>query len=130
MEIIVILLFILMFFGAKSIPGIARTLGKGMREIQHASNEIRNEIRQTTDQIKKDASIGRELDETIRTFEHRQQETINKINTEINNAVKPIEQGVNSTVRDIEGSAKTDQTNNPSSLKEKEDLSDKNKENQ
>jgi sec-independent protein translocase protein TatA len=104
-EIILIMLFILMFFGSKSIPGIARTLGKGMREIQHASNEIRNEIKQTTDQIKKDALIGSELDETIRTLERRQEETISKINSEIQQVVKPVEKEVNDTMSNIETTA-------------------------
>jgi sec-independent protein translocase protein TatA len=105
-EIILIMLFILMFFGSKSIPGIARTLGKGMREIQHASNEIRNEIKQTTDQIKKDALIGSELDETIRTLERRQEETISKINSEIQQVVKPVEKEVNQTISEIETTTK------------------------
>ena len=105
-EIILIMLFILMFFGSKSIPGIASTLGKGMREIQHASNEIRNEIKQTTDQIKKDALIGSELDETIRTLERRQEETISKINSEIQQVVKPVEKEVNQTISEIETTTK------------------------
>lgn len=104
-EIILVMLFILMFFGSKSIPGIARTLGKGMREIQHASNEIRNEIKQTTDQIKKDALIGSELDDTIRTLERRQEETISKINSEIQHVIKPVEKEVNQTIADIETAA-------------------------
>lgn len=106
-EIILVMLFILMFFGSKSIPGIARTLGKGMREIQHASNEIRNEIKQTTDQIKKDALIGSELDDTIRSLERRQEETISKINSEIQQVVKPVEKEVSQTITDIETSGAT-----------------------
>mgnify|MGYP002619650711 CR=1 FL=1 len=102
-EIILIMLFILMFFGSKSIPSIARTLGKGMREIQHASNEIRNEIKNSTDQIKKDALLGNELSETIRSFELNQEQTIAKINNELTKKiVSPIESEVNQTIADIE----------------------------
>jgi len=107
-EIILIMLFILMFFGSKSIPGIARSLGKGMREIQHASNEIRNEIKNSTDQIKKDALIGNELNDTIRSLENKQQETFSKIDSEIKKAMTPIEKKVDETVAEIESSVEKD----------------------
>lgn len=48
-ELIVIVLFILLFFGSKSIPEFARTLGKGMREIKNASDAVKREI---TDSVK------------------------------------------------------------------------------
>ena len=127
-EIILVMLFILMFFGSKSIPGIARTLGKGMREIQHASNEIRNEIKQTTDQIKKDALIGSELDDTIRSLERRQEETISKINSEIQQVVKPVEKEVNQTITEIETSGTTPPKSSVSEERDQEiDQSDTNK---
>ncbi|WP_319805291.1 twin-arginine translocase TatA/TatE family subunit [Hymenobacter latericus] len=43
-EMLVILLFILIFFGANKIPELARGLGKGIREFKDASREIRSEI--------------------------------------------------------------------------------------
>jgi sec-independent protein translocase protein TatA len=43
-ELIVIILFVIIFFGAKRIPDIARGLGKGIREFKEASKEIRKEI--------------------------------------------------------------------------------------
>lgn len=49
-ELLVILLFVLLFFGSKSIPGLARGLGKGMRELKDAMNGVQNEIRQTMDE--------------------------------------------------------------------------------
>lgn len=53
-EILVVLFFILIFFGAKSIPDIARTLGKGMREFNRATQEIRKEFDSATSDIKRD----------------------------------------------------------------------------
>jgi sec-independent protein translocase protein TatA len=92
MEVIVILLFILMFFGSKSIPGIARSLGKGLREIQHASNEIRNEIKNSADQIKKDTLIGNDLQETIQALENKQHEMIAKVDREVKETLLSAEQ--------------------------------------
>lgn len=43
-EIIVILLVILIFFGAKRIPELARGLGEGIKEFKNASQEIQSEF--------------------------------------------------------------------------------------
>lgn len=43
-EIVLIILVIVMFFGAKKIPELARGLGKGLREFKDATNEIKNDI--------------------------------------------------------------------------------------
>ena len=53
-EIMVILLFVLMFFGAKSIPSMAKTLGKTLFQIRNATSEIQNEIRKSGIEISKD----------------------------------------------------------------------------
>ena len=43
-EIILLLLVVLLFFGAKRIPELARGLGRGIREFKDASKEIKSEI--------------------------------------------------------------------------------------
>lgn len=43
-EIILIFLVVLLLFGAKRIPEIARGLGKGIREFKDATNEIKQEL--------------------------------------------------------------------------------------
>ncbi|GAA4014102.1 twin-arginine translocase TatA/TatE family subunit [Hymenobacter fastidiosus] len=43
-EIMLIVVVILIFFGANKIPELARGLGKGIREFKDASSEIRNEF--------------------------------------------------------------------------------------
>ena len=56
-EIVVILLFIVMFFGSKKIPELAKGLGKAMREVKDASNEIKKEIRDSATSIKDDFDV-------------------------------------------------------------------------
>ena len=56
-EIIVVLLFIVMFFGSKKIPELVKGLGKAMREVKDASNEIKKEIRDSATSIKDDLDI-------------------------------------------------------------------------
>ncbi|WP_082161504.1 Sec-independent protein translocase subunit TatA/TatB [Rufibacter radiotolerans] len=43
-EIIVLVLIVLLLFGAKRIPDLARGLGKGIREFKDATKEIKNDI--------------------------------------------------------------------------------------
>ena len=43
-----------MLFGSKKIPEIARGLGKGMRELKDASNDIKREIRSSANSVKEE----------------------------------------------------------------------------
>jgi sec-independent protein translocase protein TatA len=56
-ELMVVLLFIVMFFGSEKIPELAKGLGKAMREVNAASNEIKKEIRDSATSIKDDFDI-------------------------------------------------------------------------
>lgn len=47
-EVILILFVILLMFGGKGIPSIAKTLGKGIREFKNATNDIQRDIHQST----------------------------------------------------------------------------------
>lgn len=46
-EILLILLVLLIFFGARKIPELARGLGKGIREFKDATKEIKDEIEES-----------------------------------------------------------------------------------
>lgn len=43
-EIVIIVLVILLFFGAKRIPELARGLGQGIKEFRKASDDLKKEI--------------------------------------------------------------------------------------
>ena len=43
-EILLIVLVLLIFFGAKRIPELAKGLGRGIREFKDATKEIKDEI--------------------------------------------------------------------------------------
>tara|TARA_B100001057_G_C22742926_1_gene908552 strand:+ start:974 stop:1198 length:225 start_codon:yes stop_codon:yes gene_type:complete len=53
-EIVIIMLVVVMLFGSKKIPEIARGLGKGIRELNDASNEIKKEIRSSASSVKEE----------------------------------------------------------------------------
>jgi sec-independent protein translocase protein TatA len=44
-EILLIVLVILILFGAKKIPELAQGIGKGMREFKKALNDVQDEVK-------------------------------------------------------------------------------------
>ena len=52
-EIMLIVLVILLLFGAKKIPELAQGLGKGMKEFKKSLKDVEDEIKKTDDDIKK-----------------------------------------------------------------------------
>ena len=64
-EIMLILVFILIFFGSKSIPTLARTLGKTIRQVKDASSDIQNEIKKSAGDIKGDLNLKGILEDTV-----------------------------------------------------------------
>ncbi|MFT5602086.1 MAG: sec-independent protein translocase protein TatA [Parvicella sp.] len=65
-EIAIIFLFILMVFGADSIPSIARNLGRGIRQIKDATQDIQRDIaRSTGDPVKEITKVKDQIEDTI-----------------------------------------------------------------
>ncbi|SFS67203.1 sec-independent protein translocase protein TatA [Zhouia amylolytica] len=67
-EIVFILFIVVMVFGADKIPEIARGLGKGMRQLKDATNDVKAEIQRSaekqginTDEIT--GNITKEIDD-------------------------------------------------------------------
>jgi len=50
-EIVMIVLVILLLFGGKKLPELARGLGKGLREFKNASRDIKKEVNNVVDDI-------------------------------------------------------------------------------
>lgn len=48
-EMIVILVLVLILFGSKRLPELARGIGKGMQELRKAADEVRRELDITDD---------------------------------------------------------------------------------
>ena len=53
-QIIIIVLAIIILFGGKKIPEIARGLGLGLKEFKKATKEIKNEVKNAADTISDD----------------------------------------------------------------------------
>ena len=50
-EIALIILFIIIVFGGKKIPELARGLGLGLREFKKAKQEIKDEVKNVADEV-------------------------------------------------------------------------------
>ncbi|CAA0228504.1 twin-arginine translocase TatA/TatE family subunit [Tenacibaculum maritimum] len=64
-EIFIILLIVVMLFGADKIPEIARGLGKGMRQIKDATNDIKKEINDSAKNQGLDTDIVKDVNKEI-----------------------------------------------------------------
>ena len=51
-ELMLLLLVVLLLFGAKKIPELARGLGRGIREFKDATRDIKDEIENTSENVK------------------------------------------------------------------------------
>ncbi len=50
-EVVIIILIVVLLFGSKKIPELARGLGKGMREFKNATSDIQEEIRKSSKEV-------------------------------------------------------------------------------
>jgi len=65
-EIFLILFIVVMVFGADKIPEVARGLGKGMRVLKDATNDIKSEISKSAETHGIDTSVTKDIDKEIK----------------------------------------------------------------
>ncbi|MBA7524805.1 Sec-independent protein translocase protein TatA [subsurface metagenome] len=64
-EIFIILVVVLVLFGAKKIPEIAKGLGKGMREFRKATDDIKKELSDSSSDIINDIKDIKDMKNTL-----------------------------------------------------------------
>ena len=74
-EIFIILLAILIFFGADKIPEFARIMGKGVREFKKATDDIKREFSDSSSGIMNEV---KSLGDDVRTIKDNLTDTLNK----------------------------------------------------
>jgi sec-independent protein translocase protein TatA len=82
-EVLVILAFILMFFGSKSIPGIAQTFGRTIRQIKDASNDLQEEIRKSGMDIKKDMNFKHLIEDSAREISQPLDQVVDELESSV-----------------------------------------------
>lgn len=64
-EIFLIVLIAVMLFGADKIPEIARGLGKGMRQIKDATNDVKREINRSAKESGIDTEFIKDINKEV-----------------------------------------------------------------
>jgi sec-independent protein translocase protein TatA len=84
-EILVIILIALLLFGADKLPEIAKGLGKGMREIKKATDDIKREFEESTHEVREDLkdvanTIKKDVSEVKDTVDKEVRRSANNVN--------------------------------------------------
>lgn len=66
-EILLILFVVLLLFGSKGLPNVARTFGKGLNEFKRASESVQKDILSSTGELSH--QVKREIEEVKRELE-------------------------------------------------------------
>ena len=78
-EIFVILVIIVMLFGADKLPELARGLGKGMQQLKNATNEVKKEITDTAKNQGIDTELTKDIEKDISNIKNKVQDNIDDL---------------------------------------------------
>jgi sec-independent protein translocase protein TatA len=78
-EIFVILVIVVMLFGADKIPELARGLGKGMQQLKNATNEVKKEITETAKKQGIDTDLTKDINNEVKKIKNTVQDNIDDI---------------------------------------------------
>jgi sec-independent protein translocase protein TatA len=87
-EIFVVMLIVVMLFGADKIPEMAKGLGKGMRQLKDATNDIKREITESAEKQGIDTDFTRNI-----------KKEINQVKDNFNDITKPIKDDINESIK-------------------------------
>jgi sec-independent protein translocase protein TatA len=82
-EIFVVMLIVVMLFGADKIPEMAKGLGKGMRQLKDATNDIKREITESAEKQGIDTEFTKGINKEI-----------NKVKDDIDDITGPIKRSL------------------------------------
>jgi len=78
-EIFIILVIVVMLFGADKIPELARGLGKGMQQLKNATNEVKKEITETAKNQGIDTSFTRDVKKEVNKIKDKVKDNVDDI---------------------------------------------------
>jgi sec-independent protein translocase protein TatA len=135
-EIFIILLVVVMVFGADKLPEIARELGKGMRQIKNATNDIKREIQNTAEKNDLDIDVAAKVRNEVNRIKDNFDDFSNpmkKVKDDIEKSINPLKDAdgnlvsyfskpkdAKNTVTDISANITADSTTTAIDLKNSE----------
>jgi sec-independent protein translocase protein TatA len=84
-HILIVMIVVLMLFGADKIPEVAKGIGKGMRDFKKATDDIRKEIEESTRDIRTDMN---DIQSSIRTGVNDFSEKLQKDANDVSQSMK------------------------------------------
>ena len=78
-EIFVILVIVVMLFGADKLPELARGLGKGMQQLKNATNEVKKEITESAKSQGIDTDLTKDIEKEVRNIKNKVQDNIDDL---------------------------------------------------
>ncbi|RKN78402.1 Sec-independent protein translocase subunit TatA/TatB [Ulvibacterium marinum] len=98
-EIFFIMFIVVMVFGADKIPGIAKGLGKGMRQLKDATEDIKQEIQRSAEKQGIDTSLVSDIKKDI-------DDVKNSVSTNLGDGIKKELGDVKKSVDEVTGTIK------------------------
>ena len=86
---------VVMVFGADKLPEIARGLGKGMRQVKDATNDIKREIKNSAEKHDIDIDVAAKV-----------RDEINKVKDDVGDFSRPVSKIKDNIIDDITGPVK------------------------
>lgn len=78
-EIFVILVIVVMLFGADKLPELARGLGKGMQQLKNATNEVKKEITESAKKQGIDTNLANDIQKEVKNIKSKVQDNIDDL---------------------------------------------------
>lgn len=78
-EIFIILVIVVMLFGADKLPELARGLGKGMQQLKSATNEVKKEITEGAKKQGIDTNLGEDIQKEVKNIKNKVQDNIDDL---------------------------------------------------
>jgi len=94
-ELLLVFLVFLLLFGSSKIPEMAKGLGKGLRELKKATDDIKREINDSTN------GLTQEITSTTSDIRKNISEITTNITQDINTTTEEVKKDVNEMAKDL-----------------------------
>ena len=106
-EIFVIIIVILLLFGADKLPEIARGVSKGMRDFRKATDDIRREFEESTSEIRKDltevtTSLTNDVNDISQNIKKDADEVADNLRKDVNDFQNTVSNDLNEVKENLE----------------------------
>ena len=78
-EIFIILVIVVMLFGADKLPELARGLGKGMQQLKNATNEVKKEITECVKKQGIDTDLTKDIQKEVTNIKKKVTDNIDDL---------------------------------------------------